>query len=65
MVGPALAAGRYLHWGVIQISLTNLLVIVAMIVVFVAALLLRMPGSSDPPARAERSTGEERSDDAG
>jgi hypothetical protein len=35
--------GHYLHWGVIQISLANLLVIIAMIVVFVAALLLPFP----------------------
>lgn len=35
--------GHYLHWGVIQISLTNFLIIVAMIVVFVAALLIPFP----------------------
>ncbi len=35
--------GHYLHWGVIQISLANLLVVIAMIVVFVAALLLPFP----------------------
>jgi hypothetical protein len=35
--------GHYLHWGVIQISLANLIVIIAMIVVFVAALLLPFP----------------------
>ena len=38
------AAGRYLHWGVIQISLTNFLIIVGMIVVFVLALVLPFPG---------------------
>ena len=37
------AAGRYLHWGVIQISLANLLVILAMIVVFILALVLPFP----------------------
>lgn len=36
--------GHYLHWGVIQISLSNFLVIIAMIVVFVVALLLPFPG---------------------
>jgi hypothetical protein len=36
--------GRYLHWGVIQISVANLVVIVVMIAIFVAALLLPFPG---------------------
>jgi hypothetical protein len=40
---PALAAGRYVNWGVIQISLTNLLIIVGMVVLFVLALLLPFP----------------------
>lgn len=35
--------GHYLHWGVIQISVANVVVIVLMIVVFVAALLLPFP----------------------
>lgn len=61
MVGPALAAahldaaGRYIHWGVIQISLTNLLVIVAMIVLFIAAIVFRMPGSDSRPVDSESS----------
>jgi hypothetical protein len=50
------AASRYLHWGVIQISLTNLLIIVVMIVVFVLALVIPFPRD-----RADAS--EERSDD--
>jgi hypothetical protein len=33
----------FLHWGVIQISLANLLVIVAMVVVFVLALIVPFP----------------------
>ena len=33
-------AGRYVHWGVVLISLTNLLVIVAMIIVFILALVV-------------------------
>ena len=37
----------YLHWGVIQISLANLIVIVAMILLFVAALLLPFPHGRD------------------
>lgn len=35
----------YVHWHFFQMSVSNLLVIVAMIVVFAAALLLRAPGS--------------------
>ena len=46
---------HYLHWGVIQISVANLLIIVAMVVVFVLALVLPFPGGS-------ADEGEERSD---
>jgi len=35
--------GHYVHWGVVQISVANLIVIVVMIVVFVAAILLPFP----------------------
>jgi len=35
--------GHYAHWGVIQISVANLLVIVLMVAIFVAALLLPFP----------------------
>ena len=41
---PADAAAHYLHWGVVQISLANLLIILAMIAVFVLALVLPFPG---------------------
>ena len=47
---PALAsldAGRYVHWGVVSISVTNLAIIAAMVVVFVLALLLPFPHSDD------------------
>jgi len=37
-------AGRYISSGVIQISVTNLVIIAAMIVVFVLALVLPFPG---------------------
>ena len=37
-------AGHYLHWGVISVSVTNLLIIVAMLVLFVLALVLPFPG---------------------
>ena len=32
--------GHYVHWGVVQISYANLLVIVLMIIVFFAAILI-------------------------
>lgn len=32
--------GHYVHWGVIQISVANLIVIASMIVIFVLALLI-------------------------
>jgi hypothetical protein len=50
--GPA----HYLHWGVIQISLTNFLIIVVMVVLFVLALVLPFPGPpSDGYDEEERS----------
>jgi len=36
--------GKYITWGFIQISLSNLIIIGVMIVLFVAALLLPFPG---------------------
>ncbi|WP_291753285.1 hypothetical protein [Cellulomonas sp. 73-92] len=38
------SGGRYIDSGVIQISLTNAIIIVAMIVVFALAILLPFPG---------------------
>jgi hypothetical protein len=38
-----LAAGKYIHWGVVSISLTNLLVILGMVIVFALALLVPFP----------------------
>ncbi|MGD0743500.1 MAG: hypothetical protein ABSA31_09525 [Acidimicrobiales bacterium] len=38
--------GRYVHWGFIQISVANLVVIALMIVVFVAAILVPFPRRS-------------------
>ncbi|HEX4429046.1 MAG TPA: hypothetical protein VHZ96_07255 [Frankiaceae bacterium] len=35
--------GHFLHWGVVQISLANLLVIITMIVLFVLALVIPFP----------------------
>lgn len=47
--------GHFLHWGVVQISLANLLVIILMIVIFVLALVIPFPHS--------RRDAEERKDD--
>lgn len=40
----------YLHWGVIQISLTNFVIIVVMVVLFALALVLPFPGAHADPA---------------
>lgn len=37
--------GHYLHWGVLQISVANVVVIGLMIALFVLALILPFPGS--------------------
>ena len=39
-------AGTYVHWGVIQISLSNLIIIGLMLVLFLLAILLPFPGNS-------------------
>ena len=43
-VVPMNSPGTYLNWGVIHISLANVIVIVAMLVVFVLALILPFAG---------------------
>ena len=43
-------SGRYLDWGVIQISVTNLLIIAGMVVLFVLAILLPFPHARDDEA---------------
>ncbi|MCW2573840.1 MAG: hypothetical protein JWO88_3898 [Frankiales bacterium] len=51
LLGPSAAAvdlnhpGHYLHWGVLQISVANIIVITVMILLFVLALFLPFPGS--------------------
>lgn len=40
----ATGAGSYLHWGVIQISVANLIVIGVMVALFVLALVVPFPG---------------------
>ena len=41
--------GHYIHWGVIQISVANLVVIAVMLVLFIAAILLPFPGRRRRP----------------
>jgi hypothetical protein len=54
-IGALLAAlvnlngpGHYVHWGFIQISVANLVVILLMVAVFVLAILLPFPRRKDP-----------------
>ena len=47
-------AGRYVHWGVIQISVTNLVIIAAMVVVFALAILVPFGSRQDRKANDER-----------
>ena len=47
-----LVGGRYLHWGVISVSLTNAAIIGLMVVVFVLALVVPFPGSHDRGGRS-------------
>jgi hypothetical protein len=48
---------HFLHWGVVQISVMNLAIIVLMVLLFVLALVLPFPGS--------HGADEEHSDDRG
>ncbi len=45
----ATGAGRYLEWGVFSISLANALIILAMVVVFVLALVVPFGHRRDRP----------------
>lgn len=54
-IGALLAAlvnlngpGHYIHWGFIQISVANLVVILLMVAVFILAILLPFPRRKDP-----------------
>lgn len=38
-------AGRYINWGVIQVSLTNLIIIGVMVLLFILALVAPFPSS--------------------
>lgn len=41
------SAPHYLHWGWVQISVANLIVIAVMLVVFIAAVAFQMPEHHD------------------
>ena len=52
------AAGHYFHWGVISVSITNLLIVIAMLVLFGLALVVPFPGHrTTAHSRVERAEG--------
>ena len=50
--------GHYVHWGVIQISVANLIVIGLMLLLFLAALLVPFPGSGTTRSDGQRGQSE-------
>jgi hypothetical protein len=44
------SAGKYLSWGVVSISLTNFLVVLVMVILFVLALVLPFPQDHESPS---------------
>jgi uncharacterized membrane protein len=48
-------SGSYLHWGVIQLSLTNAVVILVMVAVFVLAIAVPMRGRRHDGNRKDES----------
>ena len=50
---PLSGKAHYLDWGVIQISLTNVIIIVVMVLLFAAAVLVPFPHSRPQQARQE------------
>ncbi len=46
------APARILQWGLVQISVPNLIVIGLMIVIFVLALVVPFPGHGEPKDRS-------------
>lgn len=48
-------AGRYVHWGVVQISVTNLIIIAVMILLFALALFLPFPKAHEDEPAEKRS----------
>jgi len=60
-------AGHYLHWGVFSMSVTNFSIIVAMLVIFVLALVVPFGGHHDQDGedRANEASGRGDSPDGG
>ena len=56
-MGTVFAASRYLSWGVLSVSVTNLLVILVMVAVFVVALLAPFPRDDERAHSADESPG--------
>lgn len=50
----ATGAGHYVHWGVISISVANLLVVVLMILLFVLALVVPFPAPREDRSPEDR-----------
>jgi hypothetical protein len=48
------AGGRFIDWGVLHVSVANLIVILVMLAVFVLALVLPHPGGHDEPSGGDR-----------
>jgi hypothetical protein len=59
----ASGAGTYVNWGVVHVSVANLLIIVLMLVVFVAALLIPFPKGHEEPPRPTASRGADAADE--
>jgi len=51
-----LSAGHYIHWGVVSISVTNALIIVLMIIVFVLALVVPFPHGAEDSDDQDRAS---------
>lgn len=47
------SAPHYLHWGWVQISVANLIVIAVMLIIFAAAVAFRMPEHRDEATSKE------------
>jgi hypothetical protein len=45
--------GKYIHWGVIQISVANLAIIAVMVLLFILALVIPFPTHDDESADQE------------
>ena len=50
----ASGAGSYVHWGVVQIAVANLIIIGLMLLLFVLAILLPFPGHGQEPDAGTR-----------